>query len=281
MHLTIDHVTIAAADLAAIRATFTQLGLATDYGGPHSNGITHMDLLGFQDGSYIELISSLTPNPPDTAFWSQYITQNGGPCAWAIQVANVVAEAQRVAALNILVIGPTYYHRRRPDGVLVEWDLAFLGEDGAGATIPFIIKDITPRDLRVQPSASVSSPDCPLSGVGRVVLAVTDLNATSQLFQHLYNWPAPRYESNDSLQATLAAFPNTPVILASPTNTNSWLGQRLTQFGPSPCAYLLKTSDFNAAQQHYPLTKTETWFNQPIAWFDSPQLHSLMLGVVA
>ena len=59
--LKIDHVTIAGPRLEAMQAAFAGLGFTTDYGGPHSNGITHMALLGFRDGSYIELISSLEP----------------------------------------------------------------------------------------------------------------------------------------------------------------------------------------------------------------------------
>ena len=61
MPLKIDHVTLAGSDLKALEQVFALAGLATDYGGPHSNGITHMSLLGFDDGSYIELISTLEP----------------------------------------------------------------------------------------------------------------------------------------------------------------------------------------------------------------------------
>jgi len=35
-------------------------------------------LLGFKDGSYVELISSVNLNPPETAFWSNLIVENSG-----------------------------------------------------------------------------------------------------------------------------------------------------------------------------------------------------------
>lgn len=276
--LMIDHVTIASDDLEPLRAAFAELGLATDYGGSHSNGITHMALLGFRDGSYIELISSLRPNPPATAFWSQHIAENGGPCAWAIQAPHITHEAQRVAQRGIPILGPNYYHRQRPDGVLVEWELAFLGENGAGATLPFMIKDLTPRDLRVQPSASVVN--TLLVGVSKVILGVTDLTATSQLFQDLYHWAEPYYELNPTLQAQCAYFPHSPVILARPAHPTSPLAQRLAQFGPSPWGYLLGTTDFAAAQRHYPLTPPETWLNHQVAWFDNPHLPRPCLGII-
>ena len=51
MDLKIDHVTIAGSDLSKMRDAFASLGLVSEYGGAHSNGITHMALLGFEDGS--------------------------------------------------------------------------------------------------------------------------------------------------------------------------------------------------------------------------------------
>jgi hypothetical protein len=139
-----------------------------------------MALLGFEDGSYIELISSVEPDPTETIFWSQQIAGNGGPCAWAIQSDDVAAEAARLAAAGIGVKGPVYMHRRRPDGVLVEWDLAFLGDLAAGATLPFIIKDITPREWRVQPSPGVAGR---LTGVAMVILGIENLADTIELFR--------------------------------------------------------------------------------------------------
>jgi hypothetical protein len=40
-----------------MRESFAAAGLETDYGGPHGNGGTQMALLGFNDGSYLELIA--------------------------------------------------------------------------------------------------------------------------------------------------------------------------------------------------------------------------------
>src|SRR5262245_44900933 len=118
--LQIDHVTIAGPALAPMEQAFAALQLPTEYGGLHSNGITHMALLSFGDGSYIELISSLEPGLKETIFWGEHIVGNAGPCAWAVRTNDVAAEAARVAALNITVKGPIYMNRHRPDGHLVE-----------------------------------------------------------------------------------------------------------------------------------------------------------------
>jgi len=85
MSLRVDHVTIAGSHLASLEQAFTGVGLKPAYGGPHSNGITHMDLLSFADGSYIELISTLEPGQT-SPLWHAHIAGDGGPCAWAVGV---------------------------------------------------------------------------------------------------------------------------------------------------------------------------------------------------
>jgi len=156
---------------------------------------------------------------------------------------------------------------------------------GAGATLPFIIKDITPRQLRVCPSAGVAgSPEQPalLTGVARVVLGVEDILSTLNLFRRVYNWPTPQTTADDSnLEAVLAGFENTPVIFAAPKSNDSWLAKRLTRFGDSPCAYLLGTRDFEAACGQFYLTPSTHWFERQIAWFDPGKLDGLKLGIIA
>lgn len=279
MNFKIDHVAIAAPSLEPLQAQFAALGLAADYGGPHSNGITHMALLGLPDGSYIELISSVTPNPPATAFWDQHIAKNGGPCAWAVEVDNVAEETKRIAALGIPVDGPAYYNRRRPDGRLVEWDLAFIGEHGVGAMLPFIIKDITPRDWRVKPSVSVAETDDNLVGIAKILLGVDDLAVAATLFRQVYGWPEPSYLTVAAHEMKLAYFDGQAVILAAPTSPESWLAKRLTTFGPSPVAYLIGTQNFAESCNRLPLSQPTTWFDFPLAWLDFPSNQRLMLGV--
>ena len=278
-HLSIDHVTIAWSALAPLEQTFANLGLATDYGGLHSNGITHMALLGFEDGSYLELISSLKPGQEDAIFWGKHIVGNGGPCAWAVRVDDVAAEAARLADLGITVKGPAYYHRRRPDGVLVEWDLAFLGDHEAGATLPFLIKDITPRDLRVRPSASAQANQ--LTGLAVAALGVENLETTIALFQHSYGWPAPQVQEDVAFGAKLACFKDTPVVLAAPLSTSpTWLSERLARFGPSPCAYLIAAQDFELSCQRFGLVNRQTWFERQVAWFDPVRINGIKLGLI-
>ncbi|MFN8454619.1 MAG: VOC family protein [Anaerolineae bacterium] len=271
MILKLDHVVIAGSTLAPLEAAFAGAGLSTQYGGPHSNGVTHMALLGFSDGSYLELISSLQAGLTDAVFWGAHITANGGPCAWAVQVA-------RLAGLGMPVSQPAYYQRRRPDGVLLEWNLVIVGNQGAGAVLPFLITDITPREWRVSPSDSVAGW---LTGVAAVIIGVDSLAAAAQLFQRAYGWPGPTLKADPAFQANLAYFDGTPVALAAPLAADDWLAQRLAHLGESPCAYLLQAANFEAACRHFGLTPSDPWFERPCAWFDPAKMHGLKLGIVA
>jgi Glyoxalase-like domain len=62
--LRVDHVPICVAELGPVQQAFAAAGLKSAYGGPHATGGTHMALLGFDDGSYFEL---LAPQKPGSA----------------------------------------------------------------------------------------------------------------------------------------------------------------------------------------------------------------------
>ncbi len=273
----VDHVTIAASQLGRLRKSFAEVGLHTEYGGSHSNKITHMALLGFDDGSYIELISKIEPGE-ESPWWNQHIVQDGGPCAWAVQVDEIHRETERITALGIPVRGPYYYHRNRPDGSLVEWDLALLGDYEPGAKLPFLIADRTPRTLRVQPSSSVSGSE--LIGIRNVILGVRDLSAASDLFVRIFGWSSPEVEDDPEFGAYLAAFAGQPVILAQPKGDN-WLQDRLNIFGECPCAFLIGSRNLEADVRRRRLIGYRLWFHQDVAWFNPDKLDGTRLGVIA
>jgi hypothetical protein len=279
----IDHVSIAWSNLEFLQSAFEDIGLKTDYGGVHSNGVTHMSILGFKDGSYVELISVQKPGEPSPS-WGKQVANNGGPCAWAIEEDNLAEETERIRKLGIKTIGPVDYFRRRPDGVLVEWQLTFIGDDEPGATLPFLIKDKTPRDYRVKPSSSVSTSN--LSGVSKVILGVRDLESTVRLFQKTYGWEEPlRAEATEGIfqGAKLADFQDSPAVIASPdASSNKWLSQRLEQFGDSPCSFLIGTESFSKTCSQYALTNPSSWPGSAVgvAWFPPSKLGDIRLGVI-
>lgn len=276
--LSVDHVTIAGTNLSQLQDAFDAVGLATEYGGAHSNGVTHMALLGFNDGSYIELISTISADQRNIPIWKEHIVRDGGPCGWAARCDDVAAELKRLAGAGLAVQGPFPGSRQRPDGKTAAWNLGFVGKQSPGGVLPFIIEDTAPRANRVQPSSSVAGST--LRGVALVVIGVSDLTDSIALFRRAYDWPAPWIREDQEFGARLAHFLGTPVVLAAPASADNWLAKRIERFGESPCALLIRTGDFPTTARRFGLDWTTPWFGRLVAWFDPADLNGTRLGLI-
>ena len=269
--LAVDHVTVAGRDLKQMQAHLAAVGISTDYGGPHANGATEMAVASFPDGSYLELIAPQA-NPDAKAlaahYWSKQMLGDAGPTAWAVRSNDLAAEAARLRRAGITVSSTARSGRKRPDGVMLEWETAQVGEEPNGTFFPFLIRDFTPREARAYPQGKPAAKD--FTGVRIVVIAVRDLKASAARYAKAFGWPAARQQDDSKFGARLAAFPGTPVVLAAPLDAGSWLGQRIERFGEGPCAFVL------GAQRVAPETSAKSlksqWFGAAITWLDAEKL---------
>jgi hypothetical protein len=286
MHL--DHVAYAWDDLDTVVDAFERVGFSPEYGGTHATGTTHMSLVTFPDGSYLELLST-TPgtDPDDAGFWPDRIAASAGPAAWCIGVDDVRAWAKQCIDAGLAVDGPKTTGREREDGRHVEWDTAFVGGEAERDLHPFAISDRTPRGFRV-PAVDEPSRPGTLTGVAEVVLAVPNLGRAVETFRRRYRLPTPTRWTDEAFGARLASFPGKPVTLAEPNDERSWLAGRLDGVGPGPCVYLLDTDDLDAARDEYELSSPTVWGTREgtgtggrrLAWVDS-ELLGTTVGVVA
>ncbi len=277
--LTVDHVTICGSDLDAMRQAFAAVGLRSDYGGPHASGGTHMALLGFDDASYLELIAPEVPSAPlpERAPWPKEIEGNAGPCGWAINVRHIEREVELFRGRGLEASTPAPGGRLRADRVPLEWQTAALS-GGADRRLPFLIQDRTPRDLRAPRTAGVAGSE--LTGIAIVVLTVRDLDSSTALFERAFGWSRPVVETDQRLNARVAYFPETPVMLAMPLSSDSWLADRLQRFGEIPAAFLLGTRDFNASRSRFLLNGFGELHGRKLAWFDPSKLGGVRVGVI-
>lgn len=278
MQIRVDHATVCGSQLDTLRESFAWVGLTPDYGGPHAHGGTQMALLGFDDGSYLELIAPQKAGVPMDSEWSKMIAGDAGPCAWATGSNNLKDDVAQLKSRGVKVDGPYPGSRTRPDGKVIAWEGAMVGPDAPGAVLPFMIEDKTPRALRVQPSASVKGSR--LTGIEIVVVGVKNLDPSIALFRKAYGWDPPVIEEHKEWGVKLAYFKGNSAILATPLDESSWLAERLRKFGESPVAYLLGTQDLNAASTRFHLQAGSIWFGRKLAWFDATRLHGVRLGVV-
>lgn len=264
----IDHVAFGWDGLEAVVDALAAVGLDTEYGGTHEDGTTHMALVGFEDGSYLELLAPTEGSPPTAAgFWPDALAARAGPCAWAIRTDDVVAAATRAVESGLPIEGPLRGGRERPDGSRIEWDQFFQGTEDRWC-YPFVIADRTPREWRVSPTEGVAERD--LWGVDTVVLGVDDVDDAAARFERRYRFPTPTALDTDAVEGVAATVPGRPVAFVTAAES------RLEQVGERPVAYLLGTDDIGGVRTSLDLTPTVEWGERRLAWLD----HDLLRGRV-
>ena len=272
-----DRMVLAWSHLEALAGAFASAGLATDYGGIHTNGATHMSTLGFNDGTYLELISVRQPGQ-QAPVWQRHIETSGGLCAWSVSVGDIHKISEKLKKLRMPVDGPRTLRRRRPDGEAVEVEIAFVGAEGLGQLHPFMITDHTPREHRVRVSDSARG--SALAGLDSIVLAAPDVEATAIEFQRVYGAGEPVDIDTDAFPGRTVRLQGEPVVITSPASPDDWVAQRIEAYGPTPCACLIKSTDVAAARERLPFTELSRFGEREVGWLNSETLRPLCIGIV-
>jgi hypothetical protein len=265
--LSLDHATVAGTNLDALRKALTrELGVPTEYGGPHSNHATEMALVSFPDGSYLELMgiqAQADPVAVSMHVWNKFLEHNGGPCAFALRVSDINAEVRRLQAAGISAGAPEASGRTRPDGLKIAWETVNVGTGNRGSFFPFLISDQTPRENRAYPSGKPTTDR--FQGIAKVVVGVHDLKAAIAEYRKAFGLAEPLRQHDAGFAADLAWFEGTPIVLAQGDSANSWLSRRVQEYGDAPCAFILKAnSGFVGSPSR--------WFDGYIFWADEAGL---------
>lgn len=179
----IDHVVILVNDLDEAIEQYQDLGFVVEQGGRHPR-YTHNALVSVGDGSYIELIAFYEHDGADAHRWYKYLKSNGGLIDYAVLTDNLDKELERVRAAGIPYKGPNDGARKRPDGKELVWKTATPeGDDTSG--VPFIIEDVTDRELRVPGGTGIAHPNG-VEALDTLVVAVRDLEKATQKHQQLF-----------------------------------------------------------------------------------------------
>lgn len=168
----IDHVILGIGDLEeGIRAFTKATGVAPERGGEHPGRGTANALVSLGAGRYLEILAPAGSGSSAEHGKRQTPVAPGGdtdlgtlrtltPIGWAIGTSDLDGLLARVARSGFALSGPVPGSRRRPDGLLLEWRTAHLGEPGIPLA-PFFIEwsAETPH-----PSAT-SPPGCELVAI--------------------------------------------------------------------------------------------------------------------
>jgi hypothetical protein len=183
----LDHVILVVLDLAAAVADHRERGFTVTPGGEHTGGLTHNALVGFQDGSYLELIAFHDlAAAREKHSWAPVAARGGGWADFALLSSDLTED---VTALGDLVTRPPEDGGRlRPDGLAIAWRVARLQPP-----LPFLIEDVTAHELRV-PSGDAAKHANGTTGVGRIVLGTTFPARVTERYALLRQRGAPEVE---------------------------------------------------------------------------------------
>ena len=138
-------------------------------GGRHPYG-SYNALIGFADGSYIELLG-FYEDSPNQPWWDLLHKHGGGLIDFCLATDDIGADhaafrAQGVECSELIEGG-----RSRPDGYYVKWiNNKVIGE--WQGLIPFIIEDVTPRAERLPRETAHANG---ITGIERISVATRDV----------------------------------------------------------------------------------------------------------
>jgi catechol 2,3-dioxygenase-like lactoylglutathione lyase family enzyme len=170
---TIDHIVIAVRDLPRATADYERAGFTVTPGGEHADGATHNALISFGDGAYVELIAFKEPDRPQPHRWWSLLTRGEGTVDFALRSDDLVADATRLREAGLVAPDPREGGRLRPDGQRIGWRNLELRDPEV--PLPFLIEDVTPRDLRVPAGPAMHHP-LGVERVDGVTILVADLD---------------------------------------------------------------------------------------------------------
>jgi catechol 2,3-dioxygenase-like lactoylglutathione lyase family enzyme len=185
----LDHLVILVRDLDRTIRDYGNLGFAVTPGGEHADGLTHNALIPFKDGSYLELVSFVAPmDSRDNVWgWRPFLSSGGGLIDYCVASDDLLADKHRLEDLGFDVNGPTDGGRRLPDGTEIRWRSTRIRQDGR--VLPFLIEDLTPRELRVPAGPPADHPHG-ATGISRLEIATPDPEGAARDFTALIEAPS-------------------------------------------------------------------------------------------
>jgi hypothetical protein len=179
----IDHVVVAVRDLDLAAADYAEAGFTVSPGGEHFSGATHNALVSFADGSYLELLAIKDPAKAAGHPWFAALDAGDGAAAFALLASDLPAEATRATAAGLIASEVRDGGRTRPDGQAVAWR-SFTLAGTSPLLLPFVIEDVTPRELRV-PGGAATEHRIGATGVRGMTIVVADMAPASEAYAAL------------------------------------------------------------------------------------------------
>jgi len=242
----IDHIVIISPDLDAAVASAQRAGFTVVRGGTHADGLTHNALIAFADGSYIELISPTRPDMQGDHRWFARLRHGGGLVDYCMLGDSLQAETDAIRTRGVDYPEPRPLGRERPDGQRIDW-LLTIPPGNVGATgRPFLIEDVTPRELRVPHVPAEITHANGATGMAGVTVLVHNLDSATHDFEAILGTSptdivAPADSPGRAVQFPVGTAGTQWIALVQPRGgEHRWHVEAL---GQGPIAATLRTHD--------------------------------------
>lgn len=233
----IDHIVIAVKDLDEAIQTYTDLGFTIAAGGKHPTG-SYNALIGFHDGSYVEVLA-FYEDSPDHPWWDLLHQRGGGLIDYCMQTDDMRTDYQTLKDAGVEMSDIVDLSRVRPDGYELEW----INNKTYGTyqgVIPFVIEDKTPRDERVPKEKDHANG---VTGIDTMTFGVRDLAMPKRVMTAALG-TAGQSVSYPDLKASGVQFvvgPNKLEYL-TPDGDSGPIYEHVTGNNPIPYAVTFKTT---------------------------------------
>jgi Glyoxalase-like domain len=248
----IDHIVVVVRNLDGASADYARAGFTVTPGGEHVGGATHNALISFADGTYFELIAFARPDEPQEHRWWKRLARGEGLVDYALLASDLDAEAARVRAAGLPLRGPADGGRVRPDGETLVWRSFFLGPGVGESALPFVIQDVTPRQLRV-PGGPATRHRLGVTRVAGLSLVVASLDRASAEFAALLGAAGEPIDPRGEGAAVRFGLGQQWLELVEPANAASSAGRRLASLGEGPHEVVLSRAGGAAPGEAEPL----------------------------
>lgn len=184
MPFKLDHLVLTVNDLNQATTYYQALGFTVTPGGFHASGATQNALVYFQDGSYLELLAPTgqAANPDIDAPDYTSLFQNGeGLIGYCLLSEDLASDIAAMRSRGIHVSDPKPGGRTRPDGAVLMWKTASIGE----SLSPFFIEDVSARPLRVPDKPEYTTHQNGALGIVSLNFAAQDMKAETARYEQL------------------------------------------------------------------------------------------------
>ncbi|MCB9460749.1 MAG: VOC family protein [Anaerolineaceae bacterium] len=245
----IDHLVIGVHDLEATTESYRELGFTVSPGGKHP-AATYNSLIGFQDGSYIELLG-FYETAPEHPWWDLLHNRGGGLIDFCMQTDDIHSDYAQLKAAGVTMTELTDLSRVRPDG----YELAWINNKVKGVyqgLVPFIIEDKTPRDERVPKERAHNNG---VVGIDTLTLIASDLDLVQRVYTPLLGHSGtPTTDADLDARGMVYTFGPHKLRFLTPNSASSPLAAHLSNHAPVLYQVSLVTHDIPGMLS---LTKTQ------------------------